>query len=114
MDILYRLGKATASEVMQELPGNPTDSTVRTHLRILEEKGHVKHEEAGLRYVYSPTVPRSAVRQSALKHLIDTFFDGSTEKVVAALIGVEGSKMSREELQRIADLVERAQKENRR
>src|SRR5215510_13859619 len=113
MDILYRLGKATASEVMQDLPGNPTDSTVRTHLRILEEKGHVKHEEAGLRYVYSPTVPRSAVRQSALKHLIDTFYDGSTEKVVAALLGVEGSRMSPDELERIAHMVEKARKGER-
>src|SRR3954468_17185240 len=87
MDILYRLGSASAADVMRELPGEPTDSTVRTHLRILEEKGHVQHEEVGLRYVYSPKVPRKKERQSALKHLIDTFFDGSTEKVVAALIG---------------------------
>ena len=111
MDILYRLGRATASEVMKELSGNPSDSTVRTLLRILEEKGHVKHEEEGLRYVYSPKVPRNAVRQSALKHLMVTFFDGSTEKVVAALIGAEGSRLSREELRRIAKLVEKAEKE---
>jgi predicted transcriptional regulator len=111
MDILYRLGNANAGEVMKELSGNPSDSTVRTLLRILEDKGHVKHEEEGLRYVYSPKVPRSAVRQSALKHLMDTFFDGSTEKVVAALIGAEGSRLSREELHRIARLVEKAEKE---
>jgi predicted transcriptional regulator len=111
MDILYRLGNANAGEVMKELSGNPSDSTVRTLLRILEDKGHVKHEEEGLRYVYSPKVPRSAVRQSALKHLMDTFFDGSTEKVVAALIGAEGSRLSREELRRIARLVEKAEKE---
>jgi BlaI family transcriptional regulator, penicillinase repressor len=110
MDILYRRGTATAAEVLKDLPGDPSDSTVRTHLRILEEKGHVLHEEVGLRYVYSPKVPRRAVRQSALKHLVDTFFDGSTEKVVAALIGAEGSKLSKEELRRIAELVEKAEK----
>jgi predicted transcriptional regulator len=110
MDILYRRGNATAADVLKDLPDNPSDSTVRTHLRILEEKGHIQHEEVGLRYVYSPKVPRRTVRQSALKHLIDTFFDGSTEKVVAALIGAEGSKLSREELRRIAELVEKAEK----
>jgi BlaI family penicillinase repressor len=110
MDILYRRGRATAGEVMQELSGEPNYSTVRTQLRVLEEKGHVKHEELGLRYVYSPTVSRSAARQSALKHLIETFYDGSTEKVVAALLGVAGSKLSRDELERIAEMVEKARK----
>jgi predicted transcriptional regulator len=113
MDILYRRGRATAGEVMEELTGAPNYSTVRTQLRVLEEKGHVKHEEVGLRYVYSPTVPRSAIRHSALRHLIDTFYDGSTEKVVAALLGVEGSKLSPDELARIADLVEKARKGGR-
>jgi BlaI family penicillinase repressor len=111
MDILYRRGSASAAEVIQDLHDNPSDSTVRTHLRILEEKGHVQHQEVGLRYVYSPKVPRTAVRQSALKHLVDTFFDGSTEKVVAALIGAAGSKLSKEELRRIAELVEKAEKQ---
>ena len=114
MDILYRRGSATAGEVMKELSGEPSDSTVRTQLRVLEEKGHVRHEEQGLRYVYSPTAPRSTVRKSALKHLIDTFYDGSTEKVVAALLGVEGSRLSPEELQRIAEMVEKARKEGKR
>src|SRR6476659_2045365 len=113
MDILFRRGRATAGEVMQELPGEPSYSTVRTQLRVLEEKGHVKHEEHGLRYVYSPIVPRSAVRQSALRHLIDTFYDGSTEKVVAALLGVEGSRLSPDELERIARMVEKARKGER-
>jgi BlaI family penicillinase repressor len=111
MDILYRRGSASAAEVIQDLHDNPSDSTVRTHLRILEEKGHVQHQEVGLRFVYSPKVPRTAVRQSALKHLVDTFFDGSTEKVVAALIGAAGSKLSKEELRRIAELVEKAEKQ---
>jgi BlaI family transcriptional regulator, penicillinase repressor len=110
MDILYRRGRATAGEVMQDLPGEPNYSTVRTQLRVLEEKGHVRHEELGLRYVYAPTVPRSAARQSALRHLIETFYDGSTEKVVAALLGVEGSRLSKDELERIAGMVEKARK----
>jgi predicted transcriptional regulator len=114
MDILYRRGSATAGEVMKELPGTPSDSTVRTQLRVLEEKGHVRHEEQGLRYVYFPTAPRSSVRKSALKHLIDTFYDGSTEKIVAALLGVEGSKLSSDELTRIAQMVEKAREESKR
>src|SRR6266516_508138 len=83
MDILYRRGRATAGEVMEELSGDPNYSTVRTQLRVLEEKGHVRHEEQGLRYVYLPSLPRQTAQRSALKHLIDTFFEGSKEKVVA-------------------------------
>jgi predicted transcriptional regulator len=108
MDILYRLGRATAGEVMQDLSGEPTYSTVRAQLRVLEAKGHVRHEEQGLRYIYVPTVPRHEVRQSILKHIVDTFFEGSTHKVVAALLGSEGGRLSREELDRIAELVEKA------
>jgi len=108
MDILYRLGRATAGEVMQDLSGEPTYSTVRAQLRVLEDKGHVRHEEQGLRYIYVPTVPRHEVRQSILKHIVDTFFEGSTHKVVAALLGSEGGRLSREELDRIAELVEKA------
>jgi predicted transcriptional regulator len=114
MDILYRLGRATANEVMAELPGEPNYSTVRTQLRVLEGKGHIRHEEVGLRYIYSPTVPRHAVRQSALKHLIETFFEGSAEKMLSTLLGVEGSKLSDEELDRLADLIEKAKKGGRR
>ena len=110
MDILYRRSRATAGEVMVDLPGEPSYSTVRAQLRVLEEKGHVHHEEVGLRYVYVPTVPRHEVRQSALKHLVDTFFEGSTQKVVAALLGSEGTRVSQEELDRIAELVEKARK----
>src|SRR6266850_2950599 len=114
MDILYRRGRATAAEVLEELPGNTHDSTVRTQLRVLEDKGHVRHEEEGLRYVYTPIVPRHAARQLALKHVVDTFFEGSTHKVVAALLGGEGSRVSQDELDRIAELVERARKAGRR
>ena len=111
MDILYRLGRATAGDVQQELPGNPHDSTVRTQLRVLEEKGHVTHEAHGLRYVYAPAVPRHSARRSALRHLVSTFFDGSTEQLVAALLGAEGSKLTDEELDRIAALVAKARKD---
>ena len=110
MDILYRLGRATASEVMAELSGEPAYSTVRTQLRVLEEKGHIRHEELGLRYVYIPTVPRHAVRQSALKHMVDTFFDGSASKLVASLLGKEGFKLSPEEVERITKLLEETKK----
>jgi predicted transcriptional regulator len=84
---------------------------VRTQLRVLESKGHVRHDEEGLRYVYAPAVPRRAARKSALRHLVETFFDGSAEKVVGALLGGEGAKLSDEELERIAELVARAKKE---
>jgi BlaI family transcriptional regulator, penicillinase repressor len=114
MDILYKRGRATAGEVMDDLPGDPHSSTVRTQLRVLEEKGHVTHEEQGLRYVYMPALPRRAARKSALRHLVDTFFDGSAEQVVAAVLGGEGAKLSEEELARIADLVEKAKKEGNR
>ena len=111
MDILYRRGRATASEVMADLSGNPHYSTVRTQLRVLERKGYVRHEEAGLRYVYLPAVARHAVRKSALRHLVDTFFDGSVEKVVGALLGGEAARISNDELERIAALVDKARKE---
>jgi BlaI family penicillinase repressor len=108
MDILYRKGRAAAAEVMDELPGSPSYSTVRTQLRVLERKGHVRHEEDGVKFVYMPAVPRRAARKSALKHLVDTFFDGSVEKVVGALLGGEGMRVSEDELARIAEQVARA------
>ena len=114
MDVLYRRGRATAAEVMQDLTGDPHSSTVRTQLRVLEDKGHVRHEEEGLRYVYMPAVPRHAARKSALRHVVETFFDGSTEKAVAALLGREGSRLSDAELDRIADLIAKTRKEGSR
>src|SRR5579862_1582952 len=114
MDILYRLGRATAGEVMAELPGEPHYSTVRTQLRVLEEKGHVEHEDDGLRYVYLPAVPRATARKSALRHLVETFFDGSAENLVAAVLGNEASTLSDAELDRIARLVDAARKEGQR
>jgi predicted transcriptional regulator len=108
MDILFRLGRATAEEVMHAMPGEPSYSTVRTQLRVLEEKGHVRHEEDGRRYIYMPAVARSTARRSALRHVVDTFFDGSVEKVVAALLGGDAAKLSDEELARIEEMVRAA------
>ena len=111
MDVLYQLGRATAADLIKALPGEPSDSTVRTQLRILESKGHVRHEEEGQKYVYFPVVPRRVVRKSALKHVMNTFFEGSAEKVVAARLGPDGGKLSDHELDRIAELVEKARAE---
>jgi predicted transcriptional regulator len=111
IDILYRRGRATAVEVMEDLPGDSSYSTVRTQLRVLEEKGHVRHEQDGQRYVYSPAVPRGTVRRSALKHLVETFYEGSVEQAVAALLGGEGSRLTDDELDRIEDLIRKARKE---
>jgi len=110
MDILYRRGRATGNEVLADLPGTPSYSTVRTQLRVLERKGHVRHEEHGLRFVYMPAVPRRAARKSALRHLVDTFFDGSVEQVVGALLGGEAARVSEDELERIAEHVARARR----
>jgi predicted transcriptional regulator len=114
MDILHRRGKATVAEVMGDLSGEPAYSTVRAQLRVLEEKGHVRHEEEQLRYVYLPAQSRRVASRSALKHLIDTFFQGSPEQVVEAMLGKDGSGVSREELDRIAEMIERARREGRR
>src|SRR5438874_12759850 len=114
MDILYKLERASVGHVLSNLADKPSYSTVRAQLRVLETKGHVRHEEQGLRYVYVPTVPRHAVRQSALKHLIETFFEGSTEKMLSNLLGSEGAKLSDEELDRLAQLIEKAKKGGRR
>ena len=114
MDILHRRGRATVAEVLSELTGEPAYSTVRAQLRVLEEKGHVRHEEEQLRYVYVPAQSHRVASRSALKHLVDTFFQGSPEQVVEALLGKDGSGVSREELDKIAELVERAARESRR
>ena len=112
MDVLYRLESASVGEVLSHLDGKPNYSTVRAQLRVLEEKGHVRHEEHGLKYVYVPSVPRDVARRSALRHLVETFFEGSTEKAVAALLGGEVSRISSEELDRLASLVAKSQKES--
>ncbi len=108
MDVLFRLGRATADEVMLELSGKRSYSTVRTQLRVLEQKGYVRHEERGRQFVYMPTVPLRTARKSALRHVVDTFFDGSVEKVVAALLGGEAARVSEHDLDRIVQLVSKA------
>ena len=110
VDALYRLGRATAGEILEALPEAPAYSTVRTQLRVLEEKGHVRHEEHGLKYVYMPVVPRHAARRSAISHLVNTFFEGSHAGLVAALLGSDAARLSDEELERIARLIKRARK----
>ena len=112
MDVLYKLERATAAEILTALDDQPNYSTIRAQLRILEEKGHVRHEEDGLRYVYFPTVPRDAARRSALRHLVETFFEGSAEQAVAALLGGEASRLTPEELERIGRLIEQNRKGN--
>lgn len=108
MDILYRSGKASVAEIHAALPDPPSYSAVRAKLRVLEEKGHVRHEEEALRYVYLPTLPRDRAKRSALKHLLDTFFDGSAERAVAALLDVTSAKLSEQELDRLAGLIQQA------
>ncbi len=113
MDVLYRTGRASVADVLSQLGGKPHYSTVRAQLRVLEEKGHVRHEEDGSRYLYVPTVPRDVARRSALRHLVETFFDGSAEKAVTALLGDEAEQVSPEELERLAQLIEKSRKENK-
>jgi len=112
MDILYKLERASVGHVLSNLADKPSYSTVRAQLRVLEEKGHVRHEEQGLRYVYVPAVPRDVARRSALRHLVETFFDGSTEKIVAALLGGEVARISPEEFDRLARLIAKCRKES--
>jgi predicted transcriptional regulator len=112
MDVLYKLERASVGQVLAKLADKPSYSTVRAQLCVLEEKGHIRHEEHGLRYVYAPAVPRDVARRSALRHLVETFFDGSTEKVVAALLGGEVARISSEELDRLARLIAKGRKES--
>ncbi len=112
MDVLYKLERASVGQVLAALPDRLNYSTVRAQLRVLEEKGHVRHEQHGLRYVYFAAVPRDVARRSALRHLVETFFDGSVENVVAALLGGEVSRISRKELDRLAHLITRGGKES--
>jgi predicted transcriptional regulator len=110
MNILYRQGRAAAAEIRDQLPNKPSYSAVRAMLRILEEKGHLRHEEEALRYVYIPTLAREKAKRSALAQLLETFFEGSTEKAVAALLNGSPEKLSNEELDRLSRLIEEARK----
>jgi BlaI family transcriptional regulator, penicillinase repressor len=113
MDILYQRGKASASDVREAMPDAPSYSAVRAMLRILEEKGHIKHQAEGLKYVYVPTVARDKAKRSAVKHLLDTFFKESPEQVVAALLDVSSMRLTREELDRMAEMIEKAKREGK-
>ena len=111
MDLLFRRGKATAADVQRELPEAPSYSAVRALLRILEDKGHVRHEQDGPRYVYVPRHTLHNARRSALRHVVQTFFEGSTEQAMAALIDENGRRLSDDELRRMGELIQRARKE---
>lgn len=113
MDVIYRLGQATTAEVLERLPEAPGYSAVRALLRILEEKGHLEHEQEGPRYVYLPTVPREVAKDSALSHLLRTFFDGSAEAAVAALLDLDSQQLTKEELDRLSQLIDQARQQGR-
>ena len=113
MEILYRDGKATAAEVQAAIPDGPGYSAVRALLRILEEKGHIRHEEKGGKYIYLPSISRDHAKRSAMRRLVDTFFEGSVEKAVVAFLSPKSSKLGEEELRRLEQLVEQARKEKK-
>jgi predicted transcriptional regulator len=111
LDVLYKAGRATAAEVQQAMPAAPSYSAVRTLLRILEDKGHVRHEQDGAKYVYLPTVERDAAKRSAMRHLLNTFFEGSTTQAIAALIDEDPARLSQKDLDRLDAAIRRARKE---
>jgi predicted transcriptional regulator len=113
MDIIYQRRRASAADVLEELPDPPSYSAVRALLRILEEKGHLAHEQDGPRYVYRATVPRDEARQTAMDRLVRTFFDGSAERAVAAFLDMNASELSEQDLARLADLIDQARREGR-
>ncbi len=113
MEILYQRGKASASDVREAMADAPSYSGVRAMLRVLEEKGHVKHENEGLKYVFVPVVNRDKAKRSAVKHLVDTFFRDSPEQVVAALLDVSSKRLTHEELDRMAEMIDKAKKEGK-
>ena len=113
MDVLFRLGRATANEVLETMPDPPSYSAVRAHLRTLEDKGHVKHEAEDLRYVYIPTMRPEQARSSAVTHLVDTFFGGSVAQAATALLDPKSARLTREELERLARLIDKARKDGR-
>lgn len=110
LDVLYKTGRATAAEVRQAMAQAPSYSAVRALLRILEDKGHVRHEEEGTRYVYRPAVERERAKRSALRHMLNTFFEGSTTQAVFALLHEDSKRLSAEDWDRITTMIERARK----
>lgn len=113
LDILYTRGRATAAEILESLPDPPSYSTIRALLRVLEQKGHVRHEEDGPRYVFLPRVSRQRASVTALRHVLNTFFDGSAVAAATALVDGSASKLSTEELDRLEALIEKARKEGK-
>ena len=113
MDVLFRLSRATANEVMEAMPDPPSYSAVRAHLRTLEEKGHVSHQAEDLRYVYVPTMRPEQARRSAVTHLVDTFFGGSVAQAATALLDPKSARLTPEELERLARLIDKARQEGR-
>jgi predicted transcriptional regulator len=113
MELLYRLGRASATEVREALPDPPSYSAVRALLRILEDKGYLSHRQDGSRYIYAPSVPRQKAQRSALRGVLHNFFEGSREKLLAALLDGSAGRLSAEELDSFSDLIERARKEGR-
>ena len=113
MDIIYSRGQASATEVLENLPAPPSYSAVRALLRVLEEKGHLRHKQDGQRYVYSPTVARERVKRSALKRVLQTFFDDSAEDAIAALLDISHERLSDAELKRMENLIKQARREGR-
>ena len=113
MDILYQRGKASASEVLDAMEDAPSNSAVRTLLRVLEEKGHVRRRAEGLKYVYAPTVAQEKAKRTAVKHLMDTYFAGSPEQIVAALLDVSSTRLTRQELDRMTEMIDKAKKEGK-
>jgi BlaI family penicillinase repressor len=113
MDVLFQLGDATAAEVQERLPEAPSYSAVRAMLRILEDKGHIKHHEDGPRYVYRPVVARDAAQRTAVSHMLRTFFDGSVEAAMTALLDATDRKLSRDEVERLSSLIAQRRKEGK-
>jgi BlaI family transcriptional regulator, penicillinase repressor len=113
MDILYQYGKVSAAAVRQAMPDAPSYSAVRAMLRVLEDKGHVRHQAEGLKYVYLPTVARDKAKKSAVKHLLDTFFADSPAQIVAALLDVSSTRLTREELDRMSEMIDKVKKEEK-
>jgi predicted transcriptional regulator len=113
LDVLYRSGRATAADVQAAMPSAPSYSAVRTLLRILEDKGHVRHEQDGARYVYMPTVERDRAKKSALRHMLNTFFDGSAAQAIAALLDADAKRLSDDDLQRLRKMIDRAREDGR-
>jgi BlaI family transcriptional regulator, penicillinase repressor len=113
MDVIYERGRATAAEILAALPDPPSYSAIRALIKVLEDKGHVKHQEDGPRYVFTPSVPRSTARRNAVKHLLQTFFDDSAGEAVASLLGSSAKKLKPEELDKIEELIARARKDQK-